>query len=668
MLAALVVAVVGLAGCISDDPVDDGETGSEATAMADADEIGDGPAVVDIDAEFVEGPCEFTPPPGTSPRCGTVTVPEDWATASGEITLSVAVFPSTAESPTVDPVVFLDGGPGSNALEAALFRAADLIEPLRADRDLVMFDQRGAGLSDPELACPELTDLTRELEDTPDLDPDEAEDRFSTALSSCSNRLADEGNDLDAYTTVNNAHDTEAIRIALGYERWNLVGISYGTRLGLEVMRQHPGGVRAVVLDSVFPPQVDSVAENPATFLASLDAVVAACADEPECAAAGRLDQRLIDIVQSYEADPLQVEVRNLLTGETDEVFVDGQAIVGIVTQALYSPEAFGDLPELVAELEQGETAAASAFLTLNRTNEEVFTAGMFYAVVCNDEIPFADPDEVAASLPEDPFGLDDRFDLGSNTGTSAFTTCAAFDPVGPGDEGAPPALANEPVSSDIPTLVMAGRFDPVTPVAWSEAAAETLTNSHVVIDPFNSHGVSTGTCGMRIVNAFLDAPDVAPDTSCLDDGSVSFLAPIGAAITLEPLTITAAGSGRELDTVRPGSWADGGLGDASRGASILDPTALIQLADNPAVELGVELFLDQQYGLTLGPSVDAEPFGGRAWTRRSGQAGTTAVEWYETEIDGVAVAILLVSTVTELETNVETVLRPALEQIDVRS
>ena len=596
-------------------------------------------------------------------------MPEDWATDSGEITLSVAVFPSTAATPAPDPVVFLDGGPGSNALAAAIFRGADLVEPLRANRDLIMFDQRGAGLSDPALDCPEITELTRELEDTPNLDSDEAEGRFGDALSACSTRLADEGIDLDAYTTVNNAHDTEAIRVALGYDSWNLLGISYGTRLGLEVMRQHPDAVRAAVLDSVFPPQVDSVVENPATFLASFDAVVAACAAEPECAAAGDLRQRLVDTVQTYEADPVPVEIRNLLTGETDEVFVDGDTIVGIVTQALYSPEAFGDLPELAAELEGGATDAVSSFLTLNRTNEEVFTDGMFYAVVCNDEIPFADPTEVAESLPDDPFGLNDRFDLGSNTGRSAFTTCEAFDPVGPGDDGQPAPEANEAVTSDIPTLVMAGRFDPVTPVAWSELAAETLPNSYFVVDESNSHGISPGTCGMSIVNAFLDDPDVEPDASpCTDDGSVAFLAPIDEPITLEPLTITAATSDRQLQTVRPSGWTDGGVGDASRAASILDPTALIQLADNPTLELGIELFFDQQFGVALGPSVEAEPFGGRAWTKRSGQSGNTAVEWYETEIDGISVAIALVSTVAELDANVETVLRPALEQIDVSS
>jgi hypothetical protein len=366
--------------------------------------------------------------------------------------------------------------------------------------------------------------------------------------------------------------------------------------------------------------------------------------------------------VQTLEADPITVEVSNLLTGERDDVLVDGDAVVGVITQALYSPEAFGDLPELVGQLELGETAAISSFLSLQRTNEELFTDGMFYAIVCNEEIPFADPDQVEAGLPADPFELQDRFDLGSNTGTNAFKTCAAFNPTAP----PPPAAANEPVTSDIPALVMAGRFDPVTPVAWSEAAAANLSNSYLVVDPFNSHGISPGECGMTIVNAFLSDPTTEPDASCFDDGDVSFLAPVDSTVVPEPGNLT-SGGGRELVLVRPAGWTDGGFGDSYRQASLLDPTAIFHIADNPTLKLGIELVLDQQYGVVLGPSADAGSIGGRPWTVRTGSAGDTTVEWYATEIDGVDVVVVLVSSVSELEANRAAVLLPALEGIDVK-
>ena len=682
------LAAFALAACIDDDPIDENAAavdspflptsstaapGTDMTGARDGDDGSDSGeaasapgelAPVEIVGEFVEGPCPFSPPVDAGPRCGTVTVPMDWSAGTGSVALAVAVYPSTAADPAPDPVIYLDGGPGSHALDSTPIGATQLLDPLRARGDVVVFDQRGAGRSEPRLDCPELTALSRDLEDRPNVDRDEAGSLATDALAACRDRLTADGVDLAAFTTVNNAHDVEAIRVALGYEQWNLLGISYGTRLGLEVLRQHPDGVRTAVLDSVFPPQVDSTLENPATFLASFEAVVAACRAEPECAAAGDLGQRLAALAQRLEANPLPVEVINLLTAETDEVLVDGDTVVGVVNQALYSPTAFGDLPELVAELERGETAAASAYLSQQRTTEELFTTGMFFAIICNDEIAFADRAAVEAALPADPYGLQDRFDYSSNSGTGAFASCDAF---APDRATPPPPIANEPVTSDVPALVMAGRFDPVTPVSWSEASAETLSRSHLVVDPNNSHGVSPGRCGMAIVTAFLDDPDSRPDTSCFDEADVAFLAPVDPAVTLEPATVTTS-SGRELAIVRPADWIHGGLpGDSYRQASFLDPTQIIQLADNPAFKLGIELYLDQQFGVALGPSEPAGSIGGRDWQRRVGTAGETAVEWYETEIDGAGVVVALVSTAAELEVNIDSVLRPALEGIDLK-
>ena len=613
-----------------------------------------------IEADFVDGPCGFEVPPGTSPRCGTVSVPEEWATGEGSIDLAVAVFPSTADAPAPDPVVYLEGGPGGHALETLRFASSVLLEPLLDRGDVIVFDQRGAGLSRPSLACDEITEVTREVEDTPGLAVAEVDERFHTALGACSTRLSGDGIDLGAYTSINNAHDVEAIRVALGYDEWNLHGISYGTRLALETLRHHPDNVRAVVLDSVFPPQVDSALENPGTFLASFEAVVAACAAEAACAAGGDLGDRLAAVVERYEQDPARVDVRDLFTGQVDEISLEGETIIGIVTQALYSPLWFGDLPELVGELEAGDVRAVELFLSQQRVNEQFLTDGMFYAFDCNEEVPFADRVAVEAALPPDPFGLRDRFNYASNNGTNAFGTCEAF--------GSTPAdsISNEPVVSDVPALVMAGRFDPVTPVSWAEAAAEHLANSHLVVDPFNAHGVSPGACGMAIVTTFLDDPTATPDTSCIDDGDVRFLDPPDSTVTLET-TVHSTSRGAELTTVRPEGWTHGGLpGDSYRQGSFLDPTQLIQVADDPLLGIGLELYLSETYGVQLGPAVARPDLDGRDWTQRTGRSEVAAAEWYEIELGGATVFVILVSTPDELEANIETILLPALDAIEL--
>lgn len=610
-------------------------------------------------AVFVEQRCEFELPARTNPRCGTVTVPMDWATGTGQVSLAVAVFESTAADPAADPVVYLEGGPGGHALETSRFVAADLIDPLLERGDVVFFDQRGAGLSAPRLDCFEIRELDRELEDSPDLDRSEVERRSLAAIAACGSRFQAEGIDLAAFNSINNAHDVEAIRVALGYDRWNLLGVSYGTRLGLEVLRQHPDGVRSAVLDSVLPPQADRALENPSTFLASYDAVVAACAAEASCAAGGDLGSRIESLARRYEADPAEVEVRDYLAGTSDRVRLEGDAIVDLVTQALYTPYWFTDLPELVTELEAGELEAASEFLSRQRTNEPFVSVGMFYAIECNEEIAFSDPADVAAAVPADPFGLQDRFEYASNLGTNAFDTCAAF-----GFTEAPPSSI-EPVISDVPALLMAGRFDPVTPVAWAEQAAETLDNSFLVVAPHASHGVSPGRCGMDVVRQFLDAPDREPNSECFNDEPFSFL---GAprAVNLETFSYDSA-VGAVVSGLRPQDW-DGGdlLGDSYRQESLLDPTLLFQLTGNLSLNEVVVDYLSNVFGIQLGTSVRVPGPRGRGWDHRQGRSERAAAEIYRTTMAGFPVVVMLVSGPAELDHNIETVLLPALQAIEV--
>ena len=678
MLALALASVLLLAACVPGiggdddasvdaepapaDGTDDGADGSEDDGSTDgsagSDNGGAGAGVV-VDATFEEGPCGFTAPTGTSPRCGTVAVPMDWATGEGSIQLAVAVYTSVVDNPAPDPVVYLEGGPGGHALESSRFVGDDLILPLLERGDVIVFDQRGAGLSEPEMNCTEITELTREIEDNPGQEMDVVNDRFFDALSACSARLTSEGVNLEAFHTVNNAHDVEAIRVALGYDEWNLLGISYGTKLALEVLRQHPDGVRTAVIDSVFPQQIDSVLENPQTFLDSLDTVSAACAAEPECAAQGDLRQRLIDVVQRYDADPIEVEVTDFLTGATDDVSVEGETLIGVMSQALYSPFTFTDLPELITELENGEVAAVESYLSLQRTNEPFFTDGMFYAIECNEEIVFADEAEVAAAIPADPFGLQESYDYASNNGLTAFGTCDAF------GRGEAPEGSNDPVLSDIPTLVMAGRFDPVTPISWAEAAAEGLDNHFLVIAPHDSHGVSTGECGMSVVRQFLDAPDVEPDASCYDDETISFL---GAPdeVEMEPFRYD-GGLGVIVSGVRPSGWEQGDLqGDFYRQESLLDSTLLFQLAGTENLGLLIDNYLSTVVGIDLDAGVRVPGPAGRSWNTRRGTADGTAAEVWETDIDGTPVFVLLVTDETELEGQIDTVLLPALAAIEV--
>ncbi len=694
-MVTVVVALTAvlLVGCVGDGVTDRATSGASARsdgglgggAVADGGALDggaldgaartppaeDAPEPVDFSPEFDDGACPADFPSEFESRCGTVDVPSDWSTGDGTVTLAVAVFTSTASDPASDPVVYLEGGPGGHALETLVFSSETLLRPLLERGDVVVFDQRGAGLSEPRLTCPEVTETTRELEDIPIVDDAERDERYFTSLTECRDRLASSV-DLADFNSFNNAHDTDAIRRALGYEEWNLFGVSYGTKLGLESMRQHPEGIRSVVLDSVYPPEVDSVAENPETFIESYERVAQACQDEPACAGQGELMARLGRLARGLQADPVEVEISDFVTGQRDEIQLTGDVLVGIVTQALYSPAWFTDLPELATDLEAGGTGAAAQFLSQQRTLERFFSDGMFYAISCREEISFADPATVVD--PPDPFGLRETFDLASNTGSNAFESCAAF------DNGMAEAEANEQVVSDIPTLLLAGEFDPVTPVSWAERAASGLSRSHLVVAPFESHGVFSAACGMDVIVAFLDDPSVAPDASCLTEGELSFVPSDSVEVEVEDAAYTVDPWGLQISTVRPVGWEVGPLGgDQYRQQSFLDPTQFFQIGGDAVLGFGLAQFLEQQSGVTLSA---AEPFAGGAtlgslraddlgeqWRRRVGTGDGIAVEWFEADVEaaGGAVAyVILVSSPSEQEVLVEQVLIPALRSISV--
>ncbi|MFW2380669.1 MAG: alpha/beta fold hydrolase [Acidimicrobiales bacterium] len=651
--------------CINDsegsdpDPETDGSSSGEASEgnQAETDQTGDDstagagtapdPTLESIDCPFVE-------PDGVTPDCHQLTVPENWETGEGEVKLIVGVLPSRSGSDSA-PIVYLEGGPGAHALDTLQFQFAEIWDPLLEDHDLIFFDQRGTGFSEPSLRCPELTTLSREAEDDPSLTPAQLQTFAEEALGTCATGYLNRGIDIAQYNTINNAKDADAIRDALGYEQWNLLGISYGTRLALDMMRQFPDSIRSAVIDSVYPPQVDATVEQSQTFLDSFELVSAACDAEPECASQGNLSERLIAAAADLEAQPREVEVVDFLTGETDTVQATGDSVVTVVGGGLYSPFAFTDWPELLTDIESGGTDALSQYLSFERTNEAFLTSGMFYAFQCNEEVAFADPAEVAAASPEDPFGLyESAFSSGDE-----FASCAALGgvPTGP--------ISNEPVESDIPTLVLAGEFDPVTPPAWGELAAETLSNSQFVVLSGESHGVAGTECGNAMIQDFLADPASTVDSSCASEGTVSFVSGGDRAVELE--NVVAGFTVGELPIVQPVGWTTanaGGLVDSRRAESLLDVAEVLQFSGPSQVVESLEGFIEGSLGIELGPSTFTEI---GEWTARTGTADGVAVDFYERVRDEENVdLILLIASDTEVDTLRTQLLEPVVEGFGV--
>ena len=181
------------------------------------------------------------------------------------------------------------------------------------------------------------------------------------AIAACRERLVRTGADLAAYNSRENAADIAELRVALGIAEWNVYGVSYGTDLALQLLRDHPQGIRSVVLDSVVPPNrniIDQWWEAPASGLA---AIAAACAAQSACAAAyPDLAATYTATVNRLHATPAEIDVRNA-AGATVRVTVDGFKLVPLLLEWSASPTLVVDLPRMIDNLANGDGTLAAA-------------------------------------------------------------------------------------------------------------------------------------------------------------------------------------------------------------------------------------------------------------------------------------------------------------------
>lgn len=485
----LCLGLLFLAGC--DDLEGEMEVDAEvavATAVSQPRTVSQTILTVSNDS-FEPDECPFTVPSGYEIECGYLIVPEDrsWAD-SPMIELAVAIIYSSGGGQE-PPIVYLAGGPGSSALDEFVSDPEGWAYPFLETRDLILIDQRGTGYSFPTLDCPELEDA-----DFTQGDPERE----------CHARLVAEGIDLSAYNSAENAADIADLRLALGYEEWNLLGISYGTRLALAVMRDRPEGIRSVLLDSPFPPNVDTPGEEALNVWESLQTLFTDCQADAYC------DETYPDL----EAVFLET-VAGLNEAPVDDLF--GDDFFFAITEALNDTFSIPLLPYVIYAVYDGEYDALDEIsqdsgysrryqAEPDRSDSE----GMYNSVICRDEYAFGTyeaaearltavaPPEVEAALLRGVYEL--------------FQTCDYW---GAGRAG---AVEEAAVVSDIPTLILAGQYDHATPARWARVTAQTLSRSYLFEIPGAGHSlISSDECAIDLVNQFFDDPWTAPNDDCLD-------------------------------------------------------------------------------------------------------------------------------------------------------
>jgi pimeloyl-ACP methyl ester carboxylesterase len=356
---------------------------------------------------------------------------------------------------------------------------------------------------------------------TQNLTREEAQHHHTQAMQACHARLIKEGRNLAAYTSAANAADVNDLRAALGYTEWNLYGVSYGTRLALTVMRDYPHGVRSAILDSADPPQVEVEAEMAGNAERALHLLFERCAADATCNAAyPELKTAFYETVAQLDTTPITLTLTRSKTGQTYEAVVNGDRLIVDVFQLLYFTEALPHVPALIYELHE----ARGAYMLRQFLNEMAFlndylSEGMSASVQCDEEVNFTSPQAVATASATMFSRLRDA--IHQQFVFPDLATCAEW-------RTKPAAIENQPVASDIPTLILAGDNDPITPPAWGQLAAQTLSQSHFFEFRWVGHGVLGagvwGSCSQSMVSAFLADPHSAPDSTCLSKLKVFFV------------------------------------------------------------------------------------------------------------------------------------------------
>ncbi|MCC7361186.1 MAG: alpha/beta fold hydrolase [Anaerolineales bacterium] len=453
-------------------------------------------------AYFETAACPFDPPANDTVDCGYLIVPEDRANPVRSLRLAVAILRSRNPNPQPDPLLYLSGGPGDSAL-AALDFWLHAAPDLRADRDVILLDQRGTGSSLPSLKCWEFQAVDAALRAQAPT-PQESVSLEVQAAQQCRDRLTADGVNLAAYNTAATAADVKDLRLALGLPSWNLFGHSYGARVALTVMRDYPAGVRSVVLNAALPLQANWFEEAAANADRGFNQLFTGCALDRACATAfPELARRLDEVVARLDAAPLVLSAPDPATRETVVQWITGQDLLRGGFDALYDTELIPYLPLAVAQISAGNAAVVEGFATALNSGDDGAREGVWFSVMCHDEAPFNDPAVVAANAARYPRLRD--FVLSDST----LAVCAVW---GAGQAG---ALETTPVRSDIPTLVIAGEYDPIHPPAWSQLAASTLRNNVYFELRGASHDAGFTPCGQALTAQFVSNPGVAPNAEC---------------------------------------------------------------------------------------------------------------------------------------------------------
>jgi pimeloyl-ACP methyl ester carboxylesterase len=472
--------------------------------------------------------CPFTLPQGAEEakgECGILTVPEDRSRSNGPtIQLPVAVFKSPGANPAPEPVLFLFSNPGPVINFSWQMHFA--LRDMHNGYNFVFLEQRGVGLSKPSLDCPEVDGLFLK---TIDQDPrSSAVVQQNISLQrNCRESLISQKINLAAYTTAASAADIEDLRLALGYQQWNIYSIGYGSRWVDELIRSYPQTIRSVIYEAVLSPESKLFLNQASYAEASINLLFKRCSDSPECDKAfPNLKNVFFDLVDQLNSHPITVDSTELSSGKTYKVFVNGNRLIDLVLMAVNtaSEELLSQTPRIIFQVRDKKYEQLSASLGTYIGYATPSGTVMQNRVFCVEEMRGATDQQFLDANAKAESHIREYFNSQMQSNKDACAIWQADDV----SKGKP--AARQPVKSNIPSLLLGGDYPYSTPSAWMKEAAKNISRSTVVEFPGAGQVVSFfgpwSDCAHTLENAFLANPAGKLDASC-------------AAVVKKPLWIT---------------------------------------------------------------------------------------------------------------------------------
>jgi len=434
-------------------------------------------------------------------ECGELKVKENPQDSNSRvIALNILRLPAISPAPDKDPVFLIQGGPGGSSVEMAKqIHAA--FQDVRKNRDLIFVDQRGTGKSNP-MKCktpPEnLKQMAEELQ----------EEWADNEIKRCAEEFKDTGK---FYTTSYAVGDLEKVRVTLGYESINLWGGSYGTRVAMEYAREYPQHLRSMVLDGVAPVELALPDYFARDAMQSLIKINEQCVKDEECFAlyGNMLDKISIILARLEKAEaedkPIAINYINSQNNQVETSRLNSKEFSGLIFLALYSRDLSALFPQIISDAEKERYQALIGLnnLSTKSFNQLNVSDAMRYSVVCNEDRHVLNPH--SDELP--------KMFLASSFAKDMDKVCAVW----------PKANVSEsyfqPLKTDVPSLLLSGGFDPVTPELWAKSASLHMSNSLSLVAPGGHHIVSMEGCVPQLIAQFYERGSVKNlNADCITD------------------------------------------------------------------------------------------------------------------------------------------------------